>query len=112
MAHENGRFVGNVVTDKYNDFDANGPNPINNDPQFMGDYPPPKATTSKIPDISPPPDTTTETSESNRPPRPPGPALGPFFQFISTDLDKMLWIGSVLIFRHVSFDQPHIEFDC
>jgi hypothetical protein len=24
----------------------------------------------------------------------------------------MLWMGSVLIFRHVSFDQPHIEFMC
>jgi hypothetical protein len=46
----------------------------------------------------------------NRPPKPPGPALGPYYQFITTDLEKKQWIGSVLIFRHVSFDRPKIEF--
>ncbi|CAF3599539.1 unnamed protein product [Rotaria sp. Silwood1] len=45
-----------------------------------------------------------------RPPRPPEQAMGPYFQFITTDLENMLWIGSVLIFRHVSYDQPTIEF--
>ncbi|CAF1449810.1 unnamed protein product [Rotaria sordida] len=47
----------------------------------------------------------------NRPPQPPGPALGPYFQFITTDLEKMLWIGSVLIFRHVSYTQPSMQFN-
>jgi hypothetical protein len=46
----------------------------------------------------------------DRPPKPPGPALGPYYQFITTDLEKMQWLGSVLIFRHVSFDRPTIEF--
>ncbi|CAF3052953.1 unnamed protein product [Rotaria sp. Silwood2] len=46
----------------------------------------------------------------NRPPQPPGPALGPYFQFITTDLENMLWVGSVLIFRHVSYDRPIIQF--
>lgn len=46
-----------------------------------------------------------------RPPRPPGPALGPYYQFVTTDLKKMLWIGSALIFRHVSYPQPSIKFD-
>ncbi|CAF3163824.1 unnamed protein product [Rotaria sp. Silwood2] len=45
-----------------------------------------------------------------RPPRPPESAMGPYFQFITTDLENMLWIGSVLIFRHVSYEQPTIEF--
>ncbi|CAF0949117.1 unnamed protein product [Rotaria sordida] len=45
-----------------------------------------------------------------RPPRPPPPAMGPYYQFITTDLEKMLWVGSVLILRHVSYDQPTIEF--
>jgi hypothetical protein len=46
----------------------------------------------------------------NRPPQPPEHALGPYFQFITTDLEKMLWIGSALIFRHVSLDRPKIKF--
>ncbi|CAF3425033.1 unnamed protein product [Rotaria sp. Silwood1] len=46
----------------------------------------------------------------NRPPRPPGPTLGPYLQFITTDLENMLWIGSVLIFQHVSYGRPTIEF--
>ncbi|CAF5175608.1 unnamed protein product, partial [Rotaria sp. Silwood1] len=29
----------------------------------------------------------------HRPPRSPEPSLGPYFQFISTDLENMLWIG-------------------
>ncbi|CAF4347045.1 unnamed protein product, partial [Adineta steineri] len=42
-----------VIVDKYGDFDANSANPVNLNPQFMGDYPEPKATTSKIPDLPP-----------------------------------------------------------
>mgnify|MGYP006983677400 CR=1 FL=1 len=47
----------------------------------------------------------------NRPPKPPAAALGPYFQFLTTDLEQNQWIGSVLIFRHVSFSQPTISFD-
>ncbi|CAF1165445.1 unnamed protein product [Rotaria sp. Silwood1] len=47
----------------------------------------------------------------HRPPRSPEPSLGPYFQFISTDLENMLWIGSILIFRHVSYGQPSIDFN-
>ncbi|CAF1549219.1 unnamed protein product, partial [Rotaria sordida] len=46
-----------------------------------------------------------------RPPRPPEPAMGPYYQFITTDLENMLWIGSVLIFRHVSYVHPSIQFN-
>ena len=46
----------------------------------------------------------------NRPPKPPGDALGPYYQFLTTDLEKMQWIGSVLIFRHVSYERPKVEF--
>ncbi len=87
-------------------------NPVNMHPQFIGDYPQPKVTTSKIPDLPPSIQAATESPGLNRPPRSPGPVLGPFVQFISTDLEKMLWMGIVLIFLHVSFDQPHIEFIC
>jgi hypothetical protein len=100
------------MADENGDLNANSANPVNMHPQFMGDYPQPKPTTSKIPDLPPSTEAATESPGINRPPKPPGPALGPFFQFISTDLKKMLWMGSVLIFRHVSFDQPHIEFIC
>jgi hypothetical protein len=53
---------------------------------------------------------TAESPALNRPPKPPGPTLGPYFQFITTDLENMLWIGSALLFRHVSFDPPKIQF--
>lgn len=46
----------------------------------------------------------------NRPPKPPGHAMGPYYQFLTTDLETMQWIGSVLIFRHVSFARPKVEF--
>jgi len=48
----------------------------------------------------------------NHPPRMPASKLGPFFQFVRTDLKEMLWIGSALILQHISLDQPKIEFTC
>ncbi|CAF1415609.1 unnamed protein product [Adineta ricciae] len=99
-----------ITKDKHGDYLATASNPVNIDPQYMGDYPPPKFTTSKIPDLPPPTQSTTESPAINRPPKSPGEALGPFFQFITTDLNRMLWIGSALVFRHVSYTQPHIEF--
>jgi hypothetical protein len=110
MTNENRNNVEDGIRDKYDDLFANAPNPVNVDPQFMGDYPQPKVTTSKIPEMAAPIEAATKSPGINRPPKPPGPELGPYFQFISTDLNKMLWIGSALIFRHVSFDQPNIEF--
>ena len=96
--------------DRCGDFDPNAPNPINRNPQFLGDYPPPKTTTSKIPDFPPSVPATTESPGINRPPKPPGNTLGPFFHYITTDLKKMLWMGSALIFHHTSLNQPKIEF--
>ena len=101
-----------VIKDEYNDLDANSLNPVNRHPEYPGDYPPPKFTTTKIPDLPPPTEAATESPAINRPPKPPGSTLGPYFQFITTDLTKMLWIGSALIFRDISFDQPKIEFTC
>ncbi|CAF2835243.1 unnamed protein product [Rotaria sp. Silwood2] len=112
MVHENLNNAEYDIKDKNGDLDTNAPNPVNTNPQFMGDYPQPKSTTSKVPEMSPSVEAATGSPAINRPPKPPGPALGPFFQFISTDLKKMLWIGSALIFRHVSFNQPNIEFVC
>src|SRR5690349_4855433 len=102
----------NGIKDRNGDLEADAPNPVNTNPQFTGDYPQPKARTSQIPEISPPVDAATDSPGVHHPPKPPGTALGPFFHFISTDLKKMLWMGSILIFRHVSFDQPKIEFIC
>ena len=110
MADRNWKNTEHRITDENGDLDANAPNPANTHPQFMGDYPKPKATTSKIPDMTPFSQGTAASSAINHPPKPPGNSLGPYFQFISTDLKKMLWMGSVLIFRHVSFNQPKIEF--
>jgi hypothetical protein len=102
----------NDMKDKNGDWYATARNPVNPNPQFMGDYPQPKPTTTKIPDIAPFIETRTEPTTINHPPRPPETTLGPYFQFISTDLKKMLWMGSVLIFRHISYGQPEIEFIC
>ena len=110
MANDNTNHTEQNIKDENGDLDINGPNPANIHPQFMGDYPKPKATTSKIPQVIPSSEGTAASSAINHPPKPPGNALGPYFQFISTDLKKMLWMGSVLIFRHVSSDQPKIEF--
>ena len=100
--------------DSRGDLIADAPNPVNPNPQHNADYPKPQSTTTSIPNM-PAPSSSTATVQApaiNRPPRPPGPALGPYFQFLQTDLNKMLWIGSALIFRHVSFDRPKIEFNC
>jgi hypothetical protein len=110
MEQPNRNNAENGIKDKNGDLDVNAPNPVNIAPKFMGDYPQPKPTTSKIPEIASSTETGTEPRSISHPPRPPEPALGPFFQFISTDLNKMLWMGSALIFRHVSFAQPNIEF--
>jgi hypothetical protein len=108
MAAGNWNNTDDSITDENGDLDVNAPNPVNINPQFMGDYPKPKPTTSKIPEMTP----SSEGSTINHPPKPPGTALGPYFQFITTDLKTMLWMGSVLIFRDVSFDQPKMEFIC
>ena len=110
MANGKLNNVNNDIKDKYGDFNADAPNPTNTNPQFMGDYPPPKTTTSKIPEISPCVENNNESLVTNHPPKPPGDTLGPYILFISTDLKKMLWMGSVLIFRHVSYDRPNVEF--
>ncbi|CAF2510873.1 unnamed protein product [Rotaria sp. Silwood2] len=112
MADGNWNNTENGVKYENGDLDVNAPNPVNIHPKFMGDYPQPKSTTSKIPEMDPTAEATIESVVINHPPKPPGTELGPCFQFISTDLKKMLWIGSALIFRHVSFDQPKIEFIC
>jgi hypothetical protein len=63
---------------KLGDLDPDASNPVNIKPQFTGDYSPPKVTISKIPDISPPAEVTTELSGITRPPKPSGVTLGPF----------------------------------
>jgi hypothetical protein len=98
------------VKDEYGDLDANSPNPVNPNPQDSGDCPQPKPTTSKLEDLPPPIPISIESSHITRPPKRPGPALGPYYQFLTTDLNKMLWLGSALIFRDISYDQPKIEF--
>jgi hypothetical protein len=112
MATKNWNNIEDGIKDENSDLDVNAANPVNIHPQFMGDYPQPKPTTSKIPDMNPISEPTAGSSVINHPPKPPGNILGPYFQFISTDLKTMLWMGSALIFRHVSFDQPKIEFIC
>ena len=98
--------------DKYGDLDANSPNPINPTPESNTDCPPvePTAETPKLSDLPPPVPVSVKSPYITRPPTKPGPALGPYFQFITTDLTKMLWQGSALIFREVSYDQPQIKF--
>jgi hypothetical protein len=100
----------NGNTDRYGDLKAVAPNPVNTSPQFMGDYPAPKLTTSKIPDVVPSTKSMAESPAINHPPAPPGTTMGPYIHFITTDLKEMLWMGSILIFRHISFDPPKIEF--
>ncbi|CAF2187173.1 unnamed protein product [Rotaria magnacalcarata] len=45
-----------------------------------------------------------------RPPRPPACRMRPYLQFVTTDLENKLWIGSILIFQHISYRRPTIEF--
>ena len=98
--------------DKHGDLKADAPNPVNPHSQSSSDYPAPQRTTTKIPEMPQVPSTNAQSPAINRPPKQPGPALGPYYQFIKTDLNKMLWLGSALILRHVSFDRPKIEFRC
>jgi hypothetical protein len=102
------------ATDKNGDLIATAPNPVNPNPHDSSDYPKPKPTTTKLKEMLPPSSSSSTTVQSpaiNRPPRTPGPALGPYYHFIKTDLNKMLWLGSALIFRHISFERPKIEFN-
>jgi hypothetical protein len=98
------------IKDEYGDLDVNAPNPVNPNPQDSGDCPKPKPTTSKLANIPPPVPVSVQSPHITRPPRRPGPALGPYYQFLTTDLHKMLWFGSALILRDISYDQPKIEF--
>ncbi|CAF0953173.1 unnamed protein product [Adineta steineri] len=99
------------AVDKSGDLYADAPNPVNPNPQSNTDYPIPKPTTTKIKDMPlPSNDTPAKAPSINRPPRNPGPALGPYYHFIKTDLNQMLWLGSALIFREISFERPKIEF--
>ena len=100
MAHESAKH----------DFDLNAPNPVNLHPHGNSDYPKPKATTSKIEAMPSSASHSVASPAISRPPKNPGPALGPYYHFIGTDLTQMRWLGSALIFRHVSFARPKIEF--
>lgn len=96
--------------DRFGDLVPEAPNPINIEPQFPGDYPEPKPTTSKIPEAAATSKNDIRSPGVNHPPRPPDDAMGPFFHFITTDLDNMVWKGSVLIFRHISYTRPGMTF--
>ncbi|CAF4911948.1 unnamed protein product [Rotaria sp. Silwood1] len=100
------------IKDKYGDLDVNAPNPVNPNPQDNADCPMAKATTSKLKDMPPPISVSVQSPTVTRPPKRPGPALGPYYQFITTDLNQMLWIGSALLFREISHDKPKIQFFC
>ena len=100
--------------DSRGDLIVDAPNPVNPNPRDNADYPEPKPSTSTIKQmpVATPASSNAQSPAINRPPRAPGPALGPYFQFLNTDLNRMLWRGSALIFRHVSFERPKIEFRC
>lgn len=100
------------VKDAHGDLDANSPNPANPNPESNTDCPQLKPTISKIEELSAPVQVSEQSPNVTRPPKPSGPSLGPYYQFITTDINKMLWFGSVLIFRDVSYDQPNMEFFC
>jgi hypothetical protein len=100
------------VKDEYGDLDANAPNPVNPNPHDSGDCPKPQPTTSKLQGLPAPVPVSVHSPHITRPPQRPAPALGPYYQFITTDLNKMLWFGSALLIREVSFEQPTIEFFC
>ena len=98
--------------DAYGDLEANAPNPINPDPQDSSDCPEPKPTRSKIEEMPPSVPVSVQSPGMTRPPKRTSPALGPYYQFVTTDLNRKLWLGSALILREVSFDRPDIEFSC
>ena len=110
ISKENTNELVAETKDSFGDLDDNAPNPVNPNPKDNGDYPRPRPTTSKIEDPLLPVPISTESPNITRPPTRPGPALGPYYQFLTTDLEKMLWLGSVLIFRDCSYDRPTIEF--
>ena len=99
-----------TILDKYGDLGSNSRNPVNPHPHDNADCPPAKPTTSNLEEPAAPVSIFAQSPHMTRPPKRPGPALGPYYQFLNTDLDKMLWLGSVLIFRDKSYDQPKIEF--
>ncbi|CAF0795217.1 unnamed protein product [Adineta ricciae] len=107
---EHGAYEMATPTGKYRNLNANDPNPVNPNPQSNTDCPPPRQHTTKIKAMPLPSNTNAKTPSISRPPRKPGPALGPYYHFISTDLNRMLWLGSALIFREISYDRPQIEF--
>ncbi|UJR20625.1 hypothetical protein I4U23_023750 [Adineta vaga] len=111
MAESEQNEYKNSTTSKYQDLDANAPNPVNPNPKSNTDCPTPKPHTTKLKAMPPPSHTNVQAPSINRPPRKPGPALGPYYHFIKTDLNRMLWLGSALIFREISYDSPRIEFD-
>lgn len=49
----------------------------------------------------------TQSPGVNRPPKPPGDACGPYWQFITTKGDE--WYGSALLFRHTNLAKPRLE---
>ena len=100
------------ATDKYGDFDVNAPNPVNPNPDDSGDCPTPKPTQTTIESLSAPTPVSDESPSMTRPPVRTSSALGPYYQFLTTDLNRMLWFGSALILREVSYDRPRIEFSC
>ncbi|CAF1328464.1 unnamed protein product [Adineta steineri] len=101
-----------VVKDRFGDLEVDAPNPVNPNPHDNGDCPEPKLTATQIEDMPPPIPVSIQSPHITRPPKQPGPALGPYYQFLTTDLKKMLWFGSALILRDISYDQPEIEFFC
>ena len=103
-------YLDGGIRDKYGDLESESPNPANPNPHSNADCPPPKPTTSKLEELPPPVPVSIQSPHITRPPNRPGPALGPYYQFLNTDLDKMLWFGSALILRDKSYDQPKIEF--
>ena len=109
MATSEKRAVDDI--DNHGDLLATDHNPVNPHPQSNADYPKPKPPTTKLKEMPPSAPSMAQSPAINRPPRIPGPALGPYFHFIKTDLNKMLWLGSVLVFRHISFERPKIEFN-
>ncbi|CAF0772633.1 unnamed protein product [Rotaria sordida] len=100
------------IKDQFGDLIANSPNPANPNPRNNSDCPKPKPKMSTVEDLPPPVSVSLETPTVTRPPKRFASTLGPYYQFITTDLNKMLWIGSALIFCEISFDQPKIEFFC